>query len=67
MLSFNVFMLDFLQRFVLIIDYENYYPKNKKEIPKGGEQKTESKGVPLFDCFSFLEIDVFWVSATLFK
>ncbi|XP_068318677.1 ATP-dependent zinc metalloprotease FTSH 10, mitochondrial-like [Pyrus communis] len=24
-------------------NYENYYPKNKKEIPKGGEQKTESK------------------------
>ncbi|KAA8549291.1 hypothetical protein F0562_000975 [Nyssa sinensis] len=24
-------------------DYENFYPKNKKEIPKGKEQKSESK------------------------
>ncbi|GAY47922.1 hypothetical protein CUMW_108070 [Citrus unshiu] len=24
--------------------YENYYPKNKKEIPKANEQKSESKG-----------------------
>lgn len=26
------------------LDYENYYPKEKKEIPKAKEQKTESKG-----------------------
>lgn len=25
-------------------DYENFYPKEKKEIPKGNEQKSESKG-----------------------
>ncbi|KAI4368850.1 hypothetical protein MLD38_017360 [Melastoma candidum] len=25
-------------------NYENYYPKEKKEIPKGSEQKSESKG-----------------------
>lgn len=28
----------------LISDYENYFPKEKKEIPKGDEQKSESKG-----------------------
>lgn len=27
-----------------IADYENFYPKNKKETPKGEEQKSESKG-----------------------
>ena len=32
----------------LIADYENFYPKNKKEIPKGEEQKSESKGEYLF-------------------
>jgi len=26
------------------VDYENYYPKDKKEIPKANEQKSESKG-----------------------
>jgi hypothetical protein len=25
-------------------DYENFYPKEKKEIPKGKDQKLESKG-----------------------
>lgn len=25
-------------------DYENFYPKEKKEIPKGDDQKSESKG-----------------------
>ncbi|XP_031254971.1 ATP-dependent zinc metalloprotease FTSH 10, mitochondrial-like, partial [Pistacia vera] len=25
-------------------NYENFYPKEKKEIPKGNEQKSESKG-----------------------
>ncbi|XP_059463347.1 ATP-dependent zinc metalloprotease FTSH 10, mitochondrial-like isoform X2 [Corylus avellana] len=25
-------------------NYENYYPKDKKEIPKANEQKSESKG-----------------------
>lgn len=46
-----------------IADYENFYPKNKKEIPKGKEQKSESKGaflslsffyngvILLFSCF----------------
>ena len=28
----------------LCLDYENFYPKNKKEIPEGKEQKSESKG-----------------------
>jgi hypothetical protein len=28
----------------LILDYENYYPKGKKEVPKGdGSNKSESK------------------------
>ena len=28
----------------LILDYENYYPKGKKEVPKGdGTNKSESK------------------------
>lgn len=27
------------------VDYENYYPKNKKEIPKENNQKSESKGM----------------------
>ena len=26
------------------VDYENYYPKDKKEIPKAKQQKSESKG-----------------------
>lgn len=25
-------------------DYENFYPKEKKEAPKGNDQKSESKG-----------------------
>ncbi len=25
-------------------DYENFYPKEKKEIPKGNGRKSESKG-----------------------
>lgn len=25
-----------------LADYENFYPKEKKEIPKGNEQKSES-------------------------
>ena len=28
----------------IIVDYENYYPKNKKGIPKANEQKSGSKG-----------------------
>jgi hypothetical protein len=28
----------------LVLDYENYYPKGKKEVPKGdGSKKSESK------------------------
>lgn len=27
------------------VDYEKYYPKNKKEIPKGNNQKAEAKGM----------------------
>lgn len=27
-----------------VADYENFYPKEKKEIPKGNDQKSESKG-----------------------
>ena len=26
------------------VEYENYYPKDRKEVPKGKEQKSESKG-----------------------
>ena len=30
--------------FLLLLDYENYYPKGKKEVPKGdGSKKSESK------------------------
>lgn len=29
---------------LLFVDYENFYPKEKKEIPKGDEQKSQSKG-----------------------
>lgn len=29
-------------------DYENFYPKEKKEIPKGKDQKSESKGEYFF-------------------
>jgi len=37
-------------------DYENYYPKNKKEIPKANEQKKESKGTSWpFALTAFLE------------
>lgn len=28
--------------FKCVADYENYYPKNKKEIPKENNQKSES-------------------------
>jgi hypothetical protein len=27
-----------------LADYENFYPKEKKEVPKGEEKKNESKG-----------------------
>ena len=27
-----------------LADYENFYPKGKKEIPKGDQQKSKSKG-----------------------
>lgn len=30
---------------LMFVDYENYYPKNKKEIPKENNQKSESKGM----------------------
>lgn len=29
----------------LLSDYENFYPKDKKEVPKQNEQKSESKGL----------------------
>ena len=29
---------------IFFADYENFYPKDKKEIPKGDEQKSQSKG-----------------------
>lgn len=32
-------------------DYENFYPKDKKEIPKGDEQKSQSKGWVLIKFF----------------
>ncbi|XP_021894504.1 ATP-dependent zinc metalloprotease FTSH 10, mitochondrial-like [Carica papaya] len=41
-------------------NYENFYPKEKKEIPKGNDQKSESKGnylltdSSLFSIFCFL-------------
>jgi hypothetical protein len=37
----------------LVLDYENYYPKGKKEVPKGdGSKKSESKRKLLcFSCF----------------
>jgi hypothetical protein len=35
-------------------DYENFSPKEKKEIPKGNDQKSESKGeLLLLLLFSF--------------
>lgn len=30
----------------LLVDYEKYYPKGKKETPKGEEKQTNSKGMP---------------------
>lgn len=30
--------------YCLLADYENFYPKEKKEIPKGNDQKSDSKG-----------------------
>lgn len=33
------------------VEYENYYPKNKKEIPKANEQKSESKGTSASHCY----------------
>lgn len=30
--------------YLVDVDYQNYYPKDKKEIPKANEQKSESKG-----------------------
>lgn len=33
------------------VEYENYYPKNKKEIPKANEQKSESKGMSSPHCY----------------
>lgn len=38
---------------LICLDYENYYPKNKKEIPKGGEKKSGSKGVSQFNLLNF--------------
>lgn len=35
--------------FPLCSDYENFYPKDKKETPKQDEQKSESKGL----CFLY--------------
>ena len=29
----------------MIVEYEKYYPKGKKEIPKENNQKSESKGM----------------------
>jgi hypothetical protein len=40
--------------FLLMLDYENYYPKGKKEVPKGdGSNKSESKRKfpSCFTCF----------------
>lgn len=36
--------LSVLWVFSLFTDFENFYPKEKKEIPKEDEQKSESKG-----------------------
>ena len=33
---------------MVVVEYENYYPKDKKEIPKANESKSESKGLFLF-------------------
>jgi len=30
--------------FLFLADYEKFYPKEKKEVPKGEEKKSESKG-----------------------
>jgi hypothetical protein len=40
-------------------DYENFYPKEKKEIPKGKDQKLESKGEFFFFCFCAVIIFIF--------
>lgn len=47
---YAMFVFRFLQIIVVdsdccvfdYVDYENYYPKNKKEVPKGNNQKAES-------------------------
>ena len=36
---------------MVVVEYENYYPKDKKEIPKANESKSESKGLFLFFLF----------------
>lgn len=30
---------------VVLVEYENYYPRNKKEIPEGSNHKSEAKGI----------------------
>jgi hypothetical protein len=35
-------------------DYENFSPKEKKEIPKGKDQKSESKGEYIYFAFELL-------------
>jgi hypothetical protein len=40
-------------------DYENFYPKEKKEIPKGKDQKSESKGEYIYFVFYFCAVIIF--------
>jgi predicted membrane protein len=39
-----VYIYIYIHIHLVNVDYENYYPKDKKEIPKANEQKSESKG-----------------------
>lgn len=47
---YNFFLMLFFE-LLINVEYENYYPKNKKEIPKANEQKSESKGMSSPHCY----------------
>lgn len=55
--------VSFMHLYSSYTDYENFYPKGKKEIPKGNEQKSESKGECLH--FSYLYIHCWFLYSLL--
>lgn len=55
---FVLLVLVWVLKWFCFADYENFYPKDKKEIPKGDEQKSQSKGSVFIEIFRSVVVGI---------